>query len=122
MTEPDGEASGAATLLDVLSAAGDAGFRKQIVVTDDGDLRCTECDTTVPASEFQVAGFQRLEGASDPADMLIVVWGTCHGCDKGGVATIGYGPNAGAGDDRALEALDLDGASNDAGTAGNVSG
>jgi hypothetical protein len=110
MTDPNvpDEASGATTLLEVLAEAGDAGFREQIVVTDEGDLRCTGCDTTVAVADFDVEGYRRLEGASDPADMLIVIWGTCSGCGQGGVATIGYGPNAGPADDAALEALDLD--------------
>ena len=119
MTDPSDsdEASGAATLLDVLADAAEAGYREQVVVTDDGDLRCTKCNTTVPVAEFEVAGFHRLEGASDPSDMLLVVWGTCPGCAKGGVATFGYGPNAGAADGKVLEALDLDRAPDDAGSA-----
>lgn len=110
MTDPDvpDEASGGSTLLEVLAEAGEAGFDGQIVVTDDGDLRCTKCGTTVAATEFAVEGFRRLEGASDPSDMLIVIWGTCSDCGQGGVATIGYGPNAGVGDGKVLEALDLE--------------
>lgn len=119
MTDPSSpEASGASTLLSVLGEAADAGFRDQIMVTDDGELRCTKCDTTVPVDEFEVAGFRRLEGASDPADMLIVIWGTCAGCGSGGVATIGYGPNAGPADSKVLDALDLD-AEPDAGGVAN---
>ena len=90
-TVPD-EASDASTLLEVLAEAADDGFATQIMVTDDGELRCTKCDTTVSAAEFDVQGFRRLEGASDPSDMLIVIWGTCAGCGEGRVATIGYGP------------------------------
>ena len=117
-SEPD-QASGASTLLSVLGEVAESGYRDQIIVTDDGDLRCTKCDTTVAPADFHVDGFQRLEGASDPADMLIVVWGTCSSCGRGGVATIGYGPNAGPGDDKVLDALDLHAAPDDAtGSAG----
>lgn len=105
---PD-EARGASTLLEVLAEAAEAGYSDQIVVADDGGFRCTNCDTITPVASFDVEGFQRLEGASDPADMMIVVWGTCPVCNRGGVATIGYGPNATAGDEIALEALDLAG-------------
>lgn len=120
MTDPNvtDEARGATTLLEVLAEAADAGFTEQIVVTDDGDLRCANCDTTVAVADFEVEGYHRLEGASDPADMLIVIWGRCSACGQGGVATIGYGPNAGPADDTALTALDLtdvhDGAVRDA--------
>ncbi len=122
MTDPSvpDEASGASTLLDVLAEAADAGFAAQIMVTDDGDLRCTKCDTTVPAAEFDVQGFRRLEGASDPSDMLMVIWGTCSGCGEGGVATIGYGPNAGPADSKVLDAIDLDHASDEVGGAGDA--
>ena len=114
--EPE-QATDATTLLSVLTAAAEAGYRDQIMVTDDGRLRCTKCDTTVSAADFHVEGFQRLEGASDPADMLIVVWGHCAGCDRGGVAIIGYGPNAGPADSDVLDALDLEVPPEDAGSA-----
>ncbi|MDW3212394.1 MAG: hypothetical protein R8G01_00230 [Ilumatobacteraceae bacterium] len=120
MTDPNtpDEASGGSTLLEVLAEAADDGFSQQIVVTDDGDLRCTKCDTTVAPADFDVVGFRRLEGASDPSDMLIVVWGTCDGCGEGGVATVGYGPNAGPADGAVLDALDLDDATDEVGSAG----
>ena len=117
MTDPNEQATGASTLLSVLAEAAEAGFRDQIMVTDDGGLRCTKCDTTVGAADFDVEGFQRLEGASDPADMLIVIWGRCAGCDRGGVAIIGYGPNAGPADAEVLDALDLEVPPEDAGSA-----
>lgn len=115
-SDPD-QARDASTLLSVLGEAAEAGFSDQIMVTDGGGLRCTTCGTTVPAAEFDVQGFRRLEGASDPADMLIVVWGTCAACGRGGVAIIGYGPNAGPADDKVLDALDLDAAPDDTGSA-----
>jgi hypothetical protein len=119
MTDPSvpDEADGGSTLLSVLAEAAEAGFSDQIMVTDEGELRCTKCDTTVAVADFEVEGFQRLEGASDPSDMLIVIWGTCAGCGRGGVATIGYGPNAGPADSKVLDALDLDRAPDDAGSA-----
>ncbi len=107
-TTPPDDPAGNSTLLDVLAEAADAGFGAQFVVTEDGGIRCTDCDSTEPISDLDVAGFRRLEGASDPADMLLVVWGTCSGCGRGGVATIGYGPNATEADVIALEHLELD--------------
>lgn len=104
---PADEATGASTLLDVLARAARDGFSSQLVVTEGGRFRCTRCGTTESVEKFDVSGFERLEGASDPADMLIVVWGTCSGCDGGGVATIGFGPNASPADVEALELLDL---------------
>lgn len=116
MNKPNIQTSGATTLLDVLGVVVDAGYGDQIIVTDDGELRCTKCGSTVSVEDFDVEGFHRLEGASDPDDMLIVVWGACAGCDRGGVVTIGYGPNANIADARVLDALDLDEASADPAT------
>lgn len=107
-TRPADESIGAATLLEVLEEVAQAGFGSQLVVIADGDIRCAKCGTTEAIENFDIAGFRRLEGASDPADMLIVIWGTCSGCDGGGVATIGYGPNADDADIAALQRLDLD--------------
>jgi hypothetical protein len=104
---PDGPA-GASTLLDVLAEASAAGYGSQLIVTDGGQVHCPVCDTTQAVRDVEVAGFRRLEGASDPADMLLVTWGTCSGCGRGGVATLGYGPNASEGDVAALAQLDLD--------------
>ena len=106
---PSDVTGGATTLLDALGEASKAGFDAQLVVTDDGELRCTRCGTTSPIADFDVVGSRRLEGASDPADMLLVVWGRCSGCGDGGVATVGYGPNATAGDAKFLDELDLGG-------------
>jgi len=107
MTSDDTDASDASTLMETLALAARDGFGEQLVVTEHG-LRCTHCDTTTPFATVDVSGCRRLEGASDPADMLLVVWGTCAGCGRGGAATIGYGPNANEHDATALNALDLD--------------
>ena len=60
------------------------------------------------AAELVVSGFRRIEGASDAADMNLVVWGTCPDCATGGVLTLGYGPNASVEDEAAMENLELD--------------
>ncbi len=104
---PSDVTGGATTLLDALGEASQAGFDGQLVVTDDGEFRCTRCGKTVSVADFDVVGSRRLEGASDPSDMLLVVWGRCSGCGDGGVATIGYGPNATAADAKVLDELEL---------------
>ncbi len=99
---------GGATLLEVLNTLRERGYDGQLIPQDDGSLRCPACDTATPASELDVVGFQRLEGASDPADMNIVVWAVCSGCSANGVAIIGFGPNASDADQAVLEGIDLE--------------
>jgi hypothetical protein len=64
----------------------------------DGDVRCGACGTTSPAGSFGERSERRLEGASDPADMMLVVAGTCPACAARGVMTLSYGPEAGEAD------------------------
>lgn len=105
--DPTAAAAGTSTLLDVLAHVANEGFGGQLIVQDDATFRCAGCHTSTPVGDFDAVGFRRLEGASDPDDMMIVVWGTCRECGGGAVATIGYGPHATEADEAALTALDL---------------
>lgn len=49
---------------------------------------------------------RRLEGASDPDDMLAVVAVQCPECGRRGTVTLGYGPAASPPDGDVLRALD----------------
>ena len=49
---------------------------------------------------------RRLEGASDPAEMMAVVAITCPRCEARGVLVLGYGPAAAVEDSDVLRALD----------------
>ena len=49
---------------------------------------------------------RRLEGASDPDDMLAVVGLACPHCSAQGTAVLGYGPEAAAVDAEVLERLE----------------
>jgi hypothetical protein len=48
---------------------------------------------------------RRLEGASDPADMLAVVALECGVCNASGTMVLGYGPAAADADSDVLRAL-----------------
>lgn len=96
------------TLVEVLNDLAEDGYDGQLIAVDDGALRCTSCDEAVPADDLAAAGYRRLEGASDPADMNLVVWGSCPRCGARDVAILGYGPNASAADADVITRLDLD--------------
>jgi hypothetical protein len=101
---------GSETLLDVLNEAAEAGFTAQFIARPDGLVECVECGAVSPTSEFVVDGYRRLEGVSDPADMLLVAWVRCPSCGAQGTLTLGYGPNASEADASILHGFDLHGA------------
>ncbi len=57
-------------------------------------LRCETCGTVSDAAEQSADDAARTEGASDPADMTLVVHLVCPNCGTAGVLTLGYGPEA----------------------------
>jgi hypothetical protein len=82
------------TLTSVLEGLDHDGYSAQFLTEPGARLRCSECDTTSPASAFDVHAIRRLEGASEPDEMMSVVAATCPSCGRGGTAVLGYGPNA----------------------------
>ena len=82
-----------------------AGFITDLSATDDG-VACGTCRSVAPACELLVHRVRRLEGASDPADMLAVVGLACPHCLAQGTAVLGYGPEAAAVDAEVLQLLE----------------
>src|SRR5262249_25580115 len=76
-------AAGNATLEEVLEAYATDGFAGAMVFVDDCQLRCTTCRTVSPANTLTFTSIRRMEGASDPADMLAVVAVRCPACSTG---------------------------------------
>ncbi len=107
-TGSDDVARGAETVVDALETARREGYETQFVARVGGDVRCHSCHRIVNAAVLGVDRVRRLEGPSDAADELIVVWVTCPRCGSRGVITLGYGPNASAEDVAVLRHLSLD--------------
>lgn len=75
-----------------------------------GYVLCMCCHQETDASEMQVDALERVEGASDPADMLAVIALMCPVCDTHGTLVLGYGPEASPDDAEVLARLgDVDG-------------
>jgi hypothetical protein len=91
--------------MDVLQELEAQGYRAQFSARPDAALRCSVCHVVSPASTFAGAAIRRLEGASDPADMLAVAALTCPNCGARGTAVLTYGPEASAEDADVLVAL-----------------
>ena len=102
MTEEPGVPSDNTTLIEVLHGYEEAGWTTIFGVLDDGSVRCGACDTVTAPSELEVHSLRRMEGASDPADMLAVLAIRCRACGGGGVVVVNFGPEMTEGQVRLL--------------------
>ncbi len=84
------------SMLEVLRDYEAAGYAGQFSVVDDALVLCHTCRNRSEPGELAVVSMRRLEGASDPADMMILAVVTCPICATGGVLTLNYGPEASA--------------------------
>ena len=82
------------TLLSILTSFEDQGFTAQLIPAGNASVQCGVCNETSPASAFEVSAMRRLEGASDPDDMLTIIGARCPRCSSAGALILGYGPNA----------------------------
>lgn len=57
-------------------------------------MRCPVCETVSPAGDFDVIHERRLEGASDPDDMVLGVAARCPVCHISGAIVLGYGADS----------------------------
>ncbi len=93
-----GVARGSETLLDVLGRFTVDGFVGSFTPVDGTDahgrVRCETCRAEFAANEPVVTELRRLEGASDPDDMLAVVALECPRCATRGSLVLNYGPTA----------------------------
>ena len=101
-------------MTDVLEGYAQGGFDSSFVVTDDSELECVECGTVSSPATVSMSSLRRLEGASDPDDMIAVVAITCPSCGARGTAVFGYGPIATLQDSEVLKNLKDDRADKDA--------
>jgi hypothetical protein len=94
MTREPGVPSDHTTLSAVLDDYAAAGFGGQFEVTSESAITCTTCGQESAPADLVMSGMRRLEGASDPDDMLSVVAVSCPGCQAGGTLVLGFGPAA----------------------------
>ena len=85
-------------MTEVLNGMRELGFGTSFATQDGAQLRCEHCDVVSPAAAFVVEDTRRLEGASDPDDLVTVVAAFCPSCGTGGSLVLGYGVNATSGD------------------------
>ncbi len=83
------------TVTRVLAELKDDGISASLVPGREGtSLRCTSCGEESAADQYDVITQRRMEGASDPDDMVMIVGARCPSCQVPGVVVLGYGPEA----------------------------
>ena len=83
-------------------------------ITEEGQFRavegsriqCLTCREERDAAEYRADDVTRLEGVSDPADMVAVMPVTCPNCGVSGSLVLSYGPVASPEDIDALAAME----------------
>lgn len=94
------------TLAGVLAQLEGEGYAGHLRVAGP-DIVCGTCSSVLAPEDVMVHRFRRLEGASDPDDMLAVVGAACPGCGTDGTLVLGYGPTADPDHAAVLARLDL---------------
>lgn len=82
------------TLLTELQDFRERGYGGDFIVEAGPGVRCTRCEHRVAATDLDLDALRRLEGASDPDDMVALLALTCPDCGSKGTALVHYGPNA----------------------------
>lgn len=96
------------TLVQVIEGYRKTGFDSDFAALEGGIIRCDSCATEIDAAKFVIESLRRMEGASDPDDMLAVIATHCPNCNAHGTLVLGYGPMA-AGEDIDVSAAMQDG-------------
>lgn len=95
----------AQTLTGVLAELEEQGYTTQFAAQPAGRIRCIECGREFEPDAATVATVRRLEGASDPDDMLAVLPVSCPKCGAQGTLVLGFGPEAPIEDSEIIAAL-----------------
>lgn len=95
----------ARTLERVMASLTERGYTGQLASVEGAQVRCLTCREVSPAASVTVEVIERLEGASDPDDMLAVVAVRCPRCQTGGTLVLGFGPDSSSEDSDVLAAL-----------------
>ena len=96
------------SLVPVLQRFAAAGWTADHRVQADARMTCGSCGTESNASTLDVHARHRIEGASDPDDMQMVLGTDCPACGTPGAVVLSYGPNGSDADAQFLSAVDID--------------
>jgi hypothetical protein len=100
--DPTPVAQDAQTLTDAVAALEAKGYTGQFRVLELARVQCLTCRREFAGTGAAIESLRRLEGASDPDDMLAVVALACPECGALGSLVLGYGPDASLEDSQLL--------------------
>lgn len=106
MTSTPEYASDGTTLVEVIRRLEKDGYVGQMAAAEGGMIRCFSCHQDSRAAEVHIQLLRRTEGASDPADMVVVAALICPRCGAKGTVALKYGPEASPEEAEALQLLD----------------
>lgn len=93
------------TLQRVLAELAADGWSSDADAREGATVHFRACGHDAPAADLDVAHLRRMEGASDPDDLLAVIAAPCPVCGTRAVLVAHYGPTAGPADADVLAAL-----------------
>jgi hypothetical protein len=89
-----GVARDATSILAVVQAFEREGYTAQFAVREHGRIECLACRHMIDPGDTEIDHFRRMEGASDPDDMLVLAALTCPRCHERGTLVLAFGPMA----------------------------
>ena len=94
MVHSRGGVSGGLTIADALREFEARGYVGQFVIQPGGSVECTVCGEKQSPRKLPLESMRRIEGASDPADLVFIGALRCANCGARGTAVVPYGPQA----------------------------
>jgi ribosomal protein S27AE len=82
------------TLTEVVDSYRSSGFASDFFAEAGSRVRCGRCSAVIDAHTLAMHSMRRLEGASDPDDMVAVIATSCPVCGADGTLVLGFGPAA----------------------------
>jgi len=93
------------TVVELLAGYAAAGYDTEMFVTSESRVQCAACGKASASADTEMNSLRRMEGASDPDDLQVVVALACANCGARGALVLGYGPNAAFEDANVLSGL-----------------
>lgn len=92
----------------VLQDFANEGWATNHIVRSGGVIECGACGEQSSADRWLVGAQHRIEGASDPDALQLVVGVSCPHCEEQGALVLAYGPNASTDESDLMLQLELD--------------
>ena len=106
MVTSRGGISGGLSIADALREFEARGYVGQFAIVEGGEVKCNACGHAHQPADVSLDAMRRVEGVSDPADMLFIGALQCPHCGARGTAIVNYGTLAQPDDAAALRGFE----------------